>query len=148
MHQLPESAQELGESAQAEGPLVNSESPSKRFHVNLDCQDIWNYIALPSRDETDDRKYQVITGHFVLDTIYVFPKASSGYSFQLKWLTRYPWLRYSLKADGRVCLACVLFSSTNRANPGVLVKTAVNDFKRRIEKLCQHSDKEYHKRPL
>ena len=32
MHQLLESAQELGESAQAAGPLVNSEPPSKRFH--------------------------------------------------------------------------------------------------------------------
>ena len=69
MHQLLESAQELGESAQAAGPLVNSEPPSKRFHVNMDCQDIWNYITLPCRDKTDDRKYQVITGHFVLDTI-------------------------------------------------------------------------------
>ena len=146
MHQLPESAQELGESAQAEGPLVNSEPPSKRFHVNLDCQDIWNCIALPSRDETDDRKYQVITGHFVLDTMF-FQKLLVGTVFS-EVVNQISLVKIQSKGRWQSLSCLCTLSSTNRANPGVLVKTAVNDFKRRLEKLCQHSDKEYHKRPL
>ena len=73
----------------------------------------------------------MITGHFVPDTLY----GSSGRSFQFKWLIA--WLRYSRKADGGFCLACVLFSknSTNRADTGVLFKTALTDFKRLK---CEH----------
>ena len=58
------------------------EPPYNRLHVDLDPQDIFNYITLPSHDKTNDRKYQVISGHFIPDTLF-FPKATSGHIFSL-----------------------------------------------------------------
>ena len=107
-----------------------------------------SYIALPSVDKTDDKKYQLIVDHFVPDATFKFPKdTNSGRSFQYRWLAKYPWLRYSEKADGGFCLACVLFfhSSNFCSDPRVLVNTALTDFKRALGKLDHHSDRVYHK---
>ena len=88
----------------------------------------------------------MIVDNVLPDATYKFPKAANGRSVQYKWLSRYPWLRYSEKADGGFCLACVLFSHsyTFRSDPGVLVKTPLTDFKRALEKLDYHSDRSYH----
>ena len=109
-----------------------------------------SYIALPSVDKTDDKKYQLIVDHFVPDATFKFPKdTNSGRSFQynFRWLAKYPWLRYSEKADGGFCLACVLFfqSSNFCSEPGLLVYTPLTDFKRALGKLDHHSDRVYHK---
>ena len=134
-----------------ESPAERSEPPAKRVHLDPPESplrlDIASYIVLPSAEQTDDKKHQLIVHHFVPDATYKFPKAASGRSFQYKWLSRFPWLRYSEKADGGYCLACVLFShsSSFRSDPGVLVKTPLTDFKRALEKLDHHSDRGYHK---
>lgn len=88
------------------------------------------------------RRSSVIVDHFVPDAMYKFPKASNGRSFQYKWLSKYPWLRYSEKADGGFCVACVLFShsSSFRSDPGILVNTPLTDFKRALEKLNHHAE--------
>ena len=104
-------------------------------HVRLDqaesCRDILSYIDLSLDNKTDNTKYQLIVDHFMPTVTYKFPKAANGRSFQYKWLTRYPWLRYSEKADGGFCLACVLFSHSSnfRSDPGVLVKTPLTDLR-------------------
>ena len=112
--------------------------PSKRPHFEYCPRDISNYIALSSADKSDDsKKYGVIVDHFVPDAMYKFPKASNGRSFQYKWLSKYPWLTYSEKADGGFCVACVLFShsSSFRSDPGILVNTPLTDFKRTLERV-------------
>ena len=108
---------------------------------------IYQATSHSSTDKTDDKKYQMIVDHFVPDATYKFPKASNGRSFQYKWLAKYPWLRYSEKADGGFCIACVLFSHSSnfRSDPGVLVNTPLTDFKRALEKLNYHSERVYHK---
>ena len=95
------------------------------LHLEFPC-DILSYIAPPSVDKTDDKKYQLIVHHFVPVTTYKFPKdAKSGrIVFQYRWLAKYPWLRYSEKADGVFCLGSILFfQSTTFSDPGVLVNS-------------------------
>ena len=124
-----------------------SQPPVKHPHFNHSIRDISSYITLSSADKTDDRKYRLIVDHFVPDATYKFPKACNGRSFQYRLLTRYPWLRYSEKADGGFCVPCVLFSHSCsfRSDPGVLVNTPLTDFKRAMEKLDYHSESICHK---
>lgn len=91
---------------------------------------------------TQRSMFGVIVDHFVPAAMYKFPKASNGRSFQYKWLSKYPWLRYSEKADGGFCVACVLFShsSSFRSDPRILVNTPLTDFKRALEKLNHHAE--------
>ena len=80
-----------------ESPAERSEPPAKRVHLDPPESrlrlDIASYIALPSAEQTDDKKHQLIVHHFVPDATYKFPKAASGRSFQYKWLSRFPIAR-------------------------------------------------------
>ena len=95
---------------------------------------------------TDHEKYQLAVHHFNPDSSYKFPKAVNG-RFQHRWLTKYPWLRYSKRDDGGYCLSYVLFarSSDFRATPGVLVTTPFTNFQETLEILGRHAEKIFHK---
>ena len=131
--------------------MSSSQPIAKRVHaVDQSNQDVVLYIALPSAEKTDSKKYHLIVDHFVPNACYKFPKAANGRKFQYKWLGKYPWLRYSQQADGGFCLPCVLFAriSSLRCDPDLLVKTPLTDFKRALEKLDQHADRHYHKQSV
>ena len=51
-----------------ESPALSSEPPAKRAHLESRL-DIASYIALPSAEQTDDKKYQLIVDHFVPDEL-------------------------------------------------------------------------------
>ena len=58
-------------------------------------------------------KYALLVDLYVPPTSFNFPKhAEHGKqrSFQLSWLTKYPWLAYSRLLDGGFCLPCAVFS--------------------------------------
>ena len=117
--------------------------PAKQLRLESD-HDILSYMSVA---KTVSNKYQLTIQCFVPENTYKFPKdANIGHSFQYRWLAKYPWLRYSKRADGEFCLACAFFQSSNFcSDPNVLVTTPLTDFKRALEKLDQHSNRAYHK---
>ena len=63
------------------------------------------------------------------------------------WLKLFPWLMYSKHENGGYCLPCVMFSRnvSLRADPGILVGTALTNFRKALEILRKHVNKDYHK---
>ena len=92
-------------------------------------------------------RYSLLTDHFQPSVNYNFPKGASRRSFQHQWLQSFPWLVYSKQEDGGFCLPCVLFASHSYhgCSPGVLVSRPLTVFKKALEKLRKHADKEHHK---
>ena len=92
-------------------------------------------------------RYSLLTNHFQPSADYNFPKGASGRSFQYQWLQSFPWLVYSKQEDGGFCLPCVLFASAGyrRSSPGVLVSRPLTVFKKALEMLRKHTDKDHHK---
>ena len=65
--------------------------------VSARCDDVASFIG--TKVSSGDR-YQLLTKHFKPGHNYIFPKSSSGHSFQHKWLQQYPWLVYSKQENG------------------------------------------------
>ena len=104
--------------------------------------------VIGSHSLTTNTKHALMTNHFRPDVNYIFPKGSTGRSFQFQWLLSFPWLVCSKQADGCFCLPCVLFGSGqgyHGLNPGVLVSRPLTNFKKALEMLHKHSNKEHHK---
>ena len=116
--------------------------PSKRPHFEYCPRDISNYITLSLADKSDDSKYGVIVDHLYLMLCTNFQKLMDAiFSISGCRLSKYPWLRYSEKADGGF-VSPVFFShsSSFRSDPGILVNTPLTDFKRALEKLNHHAE--------
>jgi hypothetical protein len=69
--------------------------------------------------------------------------------FQLQWMKKYPWLKYSPTKKGGYCVACVLFAGEtvgkgDHAQLGVLVTTPMVKFKKALEILSKHDGLQYH----
>ena len=92
-------------------------------------------------------RYSLLTNHFQPPAGCHFPKGASGRSFQPQWLQSFPWLACCKQEDGGFCLPCVLFTSAgyHGSNPGVLVSCPLTAFKKALEMLRKHADKEHHK---
>ena len=103
--------------------------------------------VIGSRNVSASTRYSLLTNHFRPSVDYKFPKGASGRSFQPQWLQSFPWLVYSKQADGGFCLPCVLFASVGYrgSSPGVLVSRPLTVFKKALETLRKHADKEHHK---
>ena len=92
-------------------------------------QPLLNDIAqvIDSHSLTANTKHSLMTNHFRPDVNYIFPKGSTGHSFQFQWFLSFPWLVYCKQADGGFCLPCILFASGqgyHGSNPGVLVSSS------------------------
>jgi hypothetical protein len=60
--------------------------------------------------------------------------------FNIDWLRKYPWLRYSVKLDGVFCGPCALFLSESRRNDkGLLVNRPFSNWVKISEALQKHS---------
>ena len=83
---------------------------------------------------TEQEKYYFYSHKFTPDVSYQFP-CKDGYGFLHQYLTRYSWLSYSQKENGRYCMPCVLFAkSINiRKGRGVFIETAFTNFKKMYE---------------
>ena len=72
---------------------------------------------------------------------------SHGYrrKFNIDWLRKYPWLRYSVKLDGVFCGPCALFlSESSRKDKGLLVNRLFSNWVKISEALQKHSKHFYH----
>ena len=72
--------------------------------------DIGLYIK-PEQHISDDVKYNLLMNHFKPTELYDFKADASGKRcFRLAWLSQYsPWLAYSSKLKGALCVYCTLF---------------------------------------
>ena len=86
---------------------------------------------------SDDDKYNLIVNNTTPSTTDILPARSHNRRFQCSWLIRFKWLRYSKHDNGGYCLPCVLFAKTPSqcADPGMLVKTPLTNFRKAIELL-------------
>ena len=107
--------------------------------------DVMQVIGSPNLSAST--RYSMLTNHFQPPVGYHFPKSASGRSFQPQWLQSLMWLVYSKQEDGGFCLPCILFASAgySGSNPGVLVSSPLTAFKKVLETLRKHADKEHHK---
>ena len=58
---------------------------------------------------TDEQKYQILTSSPTQQKVY--PVNSQKRRFQPRWVQEFPWIQYSISADGVFCAPCLLFSS-------------------------------------
>ena len=75
---------------------------------------------LQAKTFPDNMKYQLLCNIWKPDSTFTFPVNSSGRRFQLKWLSRFPWLVYSKRLGGCFCLYCVLFGGESSHNASKL----------------------------
>ena len=124
---------------------------AKRVALDEASQPLFTDVAqvIGSHHLSASTRHSLLNHHFRPDANYNFPKDSTGTgrSFQLQWLQSFPWLVYSKQTDGGFCLPCVLFapSGYHGSNPGVLVTRPLTNFKKALEMLHKHTDKEHHK---
>lgn len=113
--------------------------------------DIGLYVKIiPSL--SDEEKYRVLCNPWTPAGSYNFPVMSqSGHkrTFQLKWLSDFPWLSYSDKDSGAYCRLCVLFGPREAGfgdqNLGAFSAKAFNRYKNAIAEFKEHANREYHK---
>lgn len=102
---------------------------------------------------SDEDKYSVLCNPWIPSDKYNFPVApqcgNHKRTFQMKWLSDFPWISYSDKDNGVYCRLCVLFGPREAgkgnqtlhafsAKAFTRYKNAVADFK-------DHANREYHK---
>ena len=124
---------------------------AKRVALDEASQPLFTDVSqvIGSHHLSASTRHSLLNHHFRPDANYNFPKGSTGTgrSFQLQWLQSFLWLVYSKQTDGGFCLPCILFapSGYHGSNPGVLVTRPLTNFKKALEMLHKHTDKEHHK---
>ena len=124
---------------------------AKRVALDEASQPLFTNIAqvIGSHHLSASTRHSLLNHHFRPDANYNFRKGSTGTgrSFQLQWLQSFPRLVYSKQTDGGFCLPCILFAPCGYhwSNPGVLVTRPLTNFKKALEMLHNHTDKEHHK---
>ncbi len=95
----------------------------------------------------DADKYNLIVNHPTPSPLAVFP-SRNGRRFQFSWLAIFKWLRFSKHDNGGYCLSCVLFARADisqRVAKSALVSKPLVNFRKAIELLREHAQREYHK---
>lgn len=141
-----------------------SSSASKKFKPN-ECEALTNAEIQPlskndiglfvGKDHIPDSEiYDVLTNPWTSSSSYKFPQILihkiKRSVCENSWLSRYPWLSYSLVLSGVVCRYCVLFkrkcSSTDRAKNslGQLVSKPLTSLHHAHEEMQCHEKTSYH----
>lgn len=99
---------------------------------------------------TDDKKYSLLFNHVappnILPTTYI---RGSHRKFNCTWLTKYSWLRYSVKLNGVFCGPCsVLLSKDDRKDKGLFVNKPYSNWYKISNNLSSHSSLKYHEKCL
>ena len=113
--------------------LQEVEQPSTAPPQSCDPFDVACFYENLSSCESR-RKYELISNVWRPPQKFKFPKENGtrGRSFQMKWLTDFPWLCYSQKLDAAFCLHCVAFEvhgGKNVNKTSALVKTPFRKWK-------------------
>ena len=95
--------------------VFNKQSIAARFYfINLfadpspcvrDPNDPANYKG---KTLSDDQKFELLTVKFSFPNGFNFP-TTAGRRFQLSWMEKRPWLRYSIRNDTAHCNCCICF---------------------------------------
>ena len=104
---------------------------------------------------SDMERYELLIGSWTPPQNYKFPshrecigcgkkQRTTMRSFQMDWLRKWPWLRYSAKLDGGFCLPCVLFAK-ERGELGQLVLRPLTFFTPATTVMADHNMKTYHR---
>ena len=102
------------------------------------------FFYLQAKSFPDNVKYQLLCNIWKPDSTFTFPVNSSGRRFQLKWLSRFPWLVYSNRLDGCFCLHCVLFggeSSHNASKLSQLFTSPLTHWSNAVQRCNDHEIK-------
>ena len=102
---------------------------------------------------TDDLKYNLIKNREP-DSSFKFParhykdkRAKTGLLSRYccrDWFKMFPFVDYSMSADGLFCLPCVLFPDSAHRRPKKLITEAYQNWKDAVEDLKKHATCDYH----
>lgn len=136
---------------QEEEPASQAEIPGPLVPPAIcGLKDICYYADKAIRPSlTDQVKYDLLTKHFRPCSEYQFlPRQEHGKQrrFQFGWLKRFPWLVYSVEANGGFCINCMLFGmGTADSDLGIFVSRPNTYFTKSTSEMMKHSDKQSHK---
>jgi hypothetical protein len=111
--------------------------------------DIGNYVNKSAF--TDQEKYNILCNVWKPPPEYQFPINANGRRFRYEWLRIFPWLAYSEKLVGALCINCVLFGpesigTHNSSKLQRLYKLPLNNWSIAHSRFREHSEKsELHK---
>lgn len=129
-------------------PSLTSSPPLKQRRL-ASIFDIGVFVSERSsgRRVSDDNKYSLIVNQPSPSETDILVSHTGNRRFQRAWLSHFKWLRYSKHDNGGYCLPCVLFATntSQRADPSVLVRKPLINFRKALELLRLHADKGYHK---
>ena len=101
----------------------------------------------------DDLKYNLIKNREP-DSTVIFParhykdkRAKSGLTSRYccrDWFKMFPFVSYSMSAEGLFCLPCVLFPDSAHRRPKKLITDAYQNWKDAVEDMKQHATCDYH----
>jgi len=101
---------------------------------------------------TDDLKYNLIKNREP-DSSFKFParhykdkRAKTGLLSRYccrDWFKMFPFVDYSMSADGLFCLPCVLFPDSVHRRPKKLITEAYQNWKDAVEDLKKHATCDY-----
>ena len=102
-----------------------------------------HYVILVS-SLPDSKKYEIPCNHWKPGSDFSFPAQENiGRRFRFAWLSRFPWLAYSVVANGGFCVTCVIFggeSTHNASKLQRLMTSALPPSASAVQKLCQHAE--------
>ena len=122
------------------------------------CNDIGT-LLLPSksideitsimRNLSNSEKYSLLFNHIepphVLPCTYAF---GCSRKFNVEWLKKYAWLRYSPKLDGVFCGPCSVLLTDNRASKGLFVNRPFSQWVKISDSLKKHAKLVYHRQAV
>ena len=98
-------------------------------------------------DLSNSEKYQLLCHHV---PPLSGPPSTYGCSrkFNIAWLSKYAWLKYSPKLDGVFCGSCAVLLTSSRQDKGVLVNRPFSQWVKLSETLSKHAKLAYHHEAL
>ena len=93
---------------------------------------------------SDDQKLELLTVKFSFPNGFKFP-TTAGRRFQLSWMEKRPWLRYSIRHDTAHCNCCICFSNNTGPNESPFISKGFKNRKEAgDERLDAHARSEEH----
>ena len=131
--------------------VFNKQSVAARvYFINLfadpspcvrDPNDPANYTG---KTLSDDQKLELLTVKFSFPHGFKFP-TTAGRRFQLSWMEKRPWLRYSIRNDTAHCIYCICFSNNTVPNESPFISKGFKNWKKAgDERLDTHARSEEH----
>ena len=116
----------------------------KLLNPSKSVESIWHIIT----QLDNDTKYSLLYDHLQPPSILPYSTIrGSNRKFNVSWLSKYPWLKYSPMLDGVFCGPCsLLLCSSERRDKGILVNKAFNNWSKLSTTLLTHSTLKYHHR--